>query len=89
MMLFRQAQIMRTTLTLDDDVAALVQQEAKRTGATFKGTINELLRRGLVNSKPQKKERFVVTPLPLDTGLGTRYPKVADLLEALEGPDYR
>lgn len=78
---------MRTTLTLDDDVARLVQNEAKRSGESFKGTVNHLLRLGLTAArKPEKKKRFVVTPFALGTGLGTRYQNVEELLDALEGP---
>lgn len=36
---------MRTTVTLDDDVAALVESERARTGESFKAAINRLLRR--------------------------------------------
>jgi hypothetical protein len=36
---------MRTTITLDDDVAALIEQERARTGETFKAVVNRLLRR--------------------------------------------
>lgn len=37
---------MRTTVTLDDDVAALIESERARTGETFRSAINRLLRRG-------------------------------------------
>jgi hypothetical protein len=37
---------MRTTVTLDPDVAALVEAERARTGETFKQVVNRLLRRG-------------------------------------------
>jgi hypothetical protein len=37
---------MRTTITLDDDVAALVESERARTGESFRGVVNRLLRRG-------------------------------------------
>lgn len=37
---------MRTTLTLDDDVAALIEAERARTGESFRTTVNRLLRRG-------------------------------------------
>jgi hypothetical protein len=80
----------RTTLTIDDDIAVLVEQEVRRTGDSFKGTVNSLLRQGLVaRRKPQSKKRFVVTPKAVNTGLGTRYRKVSDLLEALDGSMYR
>ncbi|HUA99893.1 MAG TPA: hypothetical protein VMA34_16285 [Terracidiphilus sp.] len=81
---------MRTTLTLDDDVAVLVKQEVRRSGDSFKATVNRLLRMSLNaprNRRPRR--RFVVTPIALNTGLGTRYQKVEDLIEALEGPLHR
>jgi Ribbon-helix-helix protein, copG family len=36
---------MRTTVTLDDDVAALIESERARTGESFREAINRLLRR--------------------------------------------
>jgi hypothetical protein len=39
---------MRTTITLDDDVAALVESERSRTGESFRSAVNRLLRRGAV-----------------------------------------
>jgi len=80
----------RTTLTIDDDIAKLVEDEVRRSGDTFKGTVNRLLRHGLMASRnPQPRKRFVVTPKALNTGLGTRYKKVEDLIEAVEGPMHR
>ena len=38
---------MRTTLTLDPDVADRLQREVRRTGTSFKAAVNEALRRGL------------------------------------------
>jgi hypothetical protein len=37
---------MRTTVTLDDDVAALIESERARTGESFRVAVNRLLRRG-------------------------------------------
>lgn len=37
---------MRTTITLDDDVAALIESERDQTGESFRTTVNRLLRRG-------------------------------------------
>ncbi len=37
---------MRTTITLDDDVAALIESERARTGESFRTAVNPLLRRG-------------------------------------------
>lgn len=81
---------MRTTLTIDDDIAVLVEQEQRRSGDSFKGTVNGLLRRGLTADRnPEPRKRFVVTPIAMNTGLGTRYQKVEDLIEALDGPMHR
>jgi hypothetical protein len=80
----------RTTLSIDDDVAKLVEHEVRRSGDSFKGTVNRLLRLGLTAARqPGPKNRFVVTPIALNSGLGTRYPKVEDLIEAVEGPMHR
>lgn len=36
---------MRTTITLDDDVVALLESERARTGESFRSVVNRLLRR--------------------------------------------
>ena len=36
---------MRTTITLDDDVEALIESERARTGESFRSAVNRLLRR--------------------------------------------
>jgi hypothetical protein len=53
---------MRTTLTLDDDVAKRLRQITKRTNRSFKDVVNETLRRGLsAGRRPSApSERFVV-----------------------------
>ena len=38
---------MRTTLTIDDDIAAILKRETKRKGISFKVLVNASLRRGL------------------------------------------
>jgi len=82
----------RTTLTIDDDVAVLVEQEVRRSGDSYKGTVNKLLRLGLTaTAKPRTEKRFVVEPIPLGIGemLDRHNGKVSALLEELEGPYYR
>jgi hypothetical protein len=39
---------MRTTLTLEDDLARRLRELARREGRSFKGVVNEAIRRGLV-----------------------------------------
>ena len=48
---------MRTTLTLDPDVAALVRK-AMRSGRSFKEVVNDAIRRGLMPS--QKRPAYQV-----------------------------
>jgi hypothetical protein len=79
-------------LTIDDDVAVLVEQEVRRSGDSYKGTVNKLLRLGLTaTAKPRTEKRFVVEPIPLGIGemLDRHNGKVSALLEELEGPYYR
>lgn len=50
---------MRTTLTLDDDVADALKELARRFELTFKQVVNDTLRRGLspVSDKPRTPYR--------------------------------
>ena len=50
--------IMRTTLTLDDDVAAMIERERQRTGETTREVTNRLIRQGLQRaaSAPRRVE---------------------------------
>lgn len=53
---------MRTTLTIDDDLAAALKRSAQRSGKSFKAIVNEAIRRGLsTGEKPaSRRERFRV-----------------------------
>lgn len=44
---------MRTTLTLEDDVAAMIERERERTGESQREVTNRLLRRGLQRGNAQ------------------------------------
>ena len=43
---------MRTTITLDDDVTALIESERERTGESFRAVVNRLLRRSARAAAP-------------------------------------
>jgi plasmid stability protein len=81
----------RTTLTLDDDVAAKLRADARRTGKSFKETVNAALRRSL--SSPRR--RHPEAPFQVEArDLGHLKPGlsldgVADLVEQLEGSRHR
>ncbi len=53
---------MRTTLTLDDDVAAALKQQARLLDKPFKQIVNEALRRGLALDVPVKRPPYRVKP---------------------------
>jgi hypothetical protein len=82
---------MRTTLTLDDDVAARLQAESRRTGRPFKTVVNEYLRAGLARRRAIKAvARFRVEPVSMGALLpGRSYDKTGALLEDIEGPERR
>ena len=59
---------MRTTLTLDDDIAEVVAQLARARGLSFGKTISDLVRRGLNAPTPSANEDgLVVFQLPDDS----------------------
>jgi hypothetical protein len=74
-------------LTLDDDVAARLQAEARHSGRPFKVVVNEYLRAALSQRKAFKAApRFQVEPRSLGGPLpGLSYDDVGALLDALEG----
>jgi len=76
----------RTTLSLDDDIANLLNQEIRRSGVSFKEAVNHYLRLGLVAAKQPPRRKFVVKPLPMGLPPGLSYDNVEELIEALEGP---
>lgn len=81
---------MRTTLTIDDDVAVLVEAEVRRSGKPFKTVVNELLGAGLTQIRqPRAGRPFKVTPRAMGLGAGQSYDNVAALLEELEGPRHK
>lgn len=74
---------MRTTLTLDADVARMLEEEAHRQRKSFKEVVNDALRRGLTRSSG-KTVRFRVTPhtAKLQPGIDrASFNRLADELE--------
>ncbi len=54
---------MRTTLTLDPDVARLLEEEVHRQRKPFKQIVNEAIRRGLAARRPGRRgKRYRVRP---------------------------
>ena len=81
---------MRTTLTLDDDVAAKLKAASRRSGRAFRDVVNETLRRGLMTTRPSPREPFRITPRSLGgVKPGLRTDNIGDLLEQVEGHRHR
>jgi hypothetical protein len=82
---------MRTTLTLDDDVAAKLKAEARRAGRSFREIVNETLRRGLASRQATARpQAFKIAPRDLgDLRPGLSLDDVAGLIEQVEGALHR
>lgn len=80
---------MRTTLTLDDDVAAKLKDLCRRTGESFKAALNRVLRDGLNLRKSQKPDKpFRVRARVLGLRHGVRIDNIGELLEQIDGPGH-
>ena len=81
---------MRTTLSIDDDVAVLLEQEVRRSGKPLKVVVNHLLTLGLTKANTQQAApAFKVEPRAMGLGSGQSYDNISALLEELEGPEHR
>jgi hypothetical protein len=86
-----QHQSMRTTLTLDDDVAAKLKAESRRAGRSFRAIVNETLRRGPTRRRSTvQREPFRITLRDLgDLRPGLTLDNVAELIKQVEGSLHR
>jgi hypothetical protein len=82
---------MRTTLTLDDDVAAKLRAESRRAGRPFREIVNDTLRRGLASRRATaRRQTFKVRARDLgDLKPGLSLDRVAELVEHVEGSLHR
>jgi hypothetical protein len=81
----------RTTLTLDDDVATKLRAESRRAGRPFRDIVNETLRRGLA-AQPRGAQRQGFKVMARDLGdlrPGVALDNVAESIEQVEGADHR
>jgi hypothetical protein len=82
---------MRTTLTLDDDVAAKLRAEARRSGRPFREVVNDAIRRGLMSRREMRRSGpFKVTARDLgNLRPGYSLDNIGELIERVEGPLHR
>lgn len=82
---------MRTTLTLDDDVAARLKAAVKRENRPFRSVVNDALRAGLaVAAKPRTGRKLHrTTGFDLGTSLVGSLDNIEDILLRVEGERHR
>ncbi len=82
---------MRTTLTLEDDVAAKLKAEARRSGRPFRAIVNDTLRRGLVARRAcARRQPFKAEVRDLGAlKPGLSLDNVGELIEQVEGSLHR
>ena len=81
---------MRTTLTLDDDVAVQLERLRRARNASLKDLVNDALRRGLreMSAKPKKREPFRTQTFDMGPFL-VNIDNVAEAIAYAEGEAYK
>ena len=81
---------MRTTLTLEPDVAAKARKGAAKLGKPFKEVVNAALRIGLDQVlHPPAAKPYRMKPRPLGLRPGLNYDNIGELLAQIEGDNYK
>ena len=82
---------MRTTLTIDDDVAAELDRLRRLMDVGLKDIVNDALRRGLrdIMAAPKRKKPFRTQPLESGGLLVASIDNIAELLAEVEGEAFR
>ena len=82
---------MRTTLTLDDDVAAMLERLRKSREQSLKELVNEALRHGLkqMSIRPERRELFRTRCVDLGDCRTGSIDNVAEALAIAEGDSFR
>jgi Arc/MetJ-type ribon-helix-helix transcriptional regulator len=78
---------MRTTLTLDDDVAAILERLRKSRDASLKDLVNEALRRGLkdMTRRTKRRERLKTRSVALGRLRIANLDNIGEVLAVAEG----
>lgn len=82
---------MRTTLTLDDDVAAALVRLRRSRDESLKVLVNDALRRGLkqINARPEPRRPFRTTPVTLGRCRIGSVDNIADVLAVTESDAFK
>ena len=78
---------MRTTLTIDDDVAMQLERLRRKKDVSLKDIVNDALRRGLLDMSAPPKKRKAFGTEPHDGGicLLTNLDNIEEVISLLEG----
>lgn len=82
---------MRTTIALDEDVAARLKAYMRESGLGMKPALNEVMRLGF-EARSQRKARSSYKAPTFDLGetaAGLDLDRIGEALERLEGPGFR
>jgi hypothetical protein len=81
---------MRTTLTLDEDVATKARMLAKKLDRPFKQVINTALRQGLeLMEHPGEQRPYVTQPRAMGLRPGLSLDNIQELLAQVEGEEHK
>ena len=75
---------MRTTVTLDSDVARVLQTDMRERGVSFKQALNDAVRAGLMRESSHRRRRFVQKTYSLGAEQHFRWDKALADAEAME-----
>lgn len=78
---------MRTTLTLEPDVAMMLKRRMARKKQSLKRTVNEALRRALSAPEPETQVPFKVKPHPCYFNPGIDLDKIGQFADQLEAEE--
>ena len=82
---------MRTTLTIDDDVAAAIERLRHGRDASLKEIVNEALRRGIkeMSAPAKRRKRFRTRSVRLGTLQVPSLDNIAEVLAIAEGETFK
>ena len=79
---------MRTTLTIDDDLAGILKRRSRELDKPFKELVNTALRKGLMENDIQSESKVVTRPAALGLRPGFDPDRMNQLVDDLEVEDY-
>jgi hypothetical protein len=79
---------MRTTLTIDDDLAGILRRKSRELDKPFKELVNAALRKGLAENLEAKENTVVVRPHDFGVSPGLDLDRLNQLVDELEVEDH-